>query len=135
MKGYVVVFILVLMVLQCADAVDPVIAGGSRLYPDSIEFNARGVDISNTTIPPQYIATPTLVDMNVEVSAHSFPGPKGEMAAGPRRIGFTTDPGSLLIIIIGIISVSAGFLFLKERRQEEPGDDDAGETDESREME
>ncbi|WP_292348810.1 MULTISPECIES: hypothetical protein [unclassified Methanoregula] len=52
------------------------------------------------------------------------------MAAGPRTIGFAADPGSLLVIILGIIAVSAGVLYLKKRRPEEPAGEDDEEPDE-----
>ncbi|OPX62054.1 MAG: hypothetical protein A4E34_00263 [Methanoregula sp. PtaU1.Bin006] len=131
MRGYAgVVFILVLLVLPCAYAADPAVTGKSGQGINGTEFDARGIDIANNSILHQYVVTPTLVDIRVEVSGTSFPGPKGEMAAGPRTIGFAADPGSLLVIILGIIAVSAGVLYLKKRRPEEPAGEDDEEPDE-----
>lgn len=127
-----VVFILVMLVLPCAYAADPAVTGNSGQGINGTEFDARGIDLANNSIPHQYGVTPARVDIKVEVSGTSFPGPKGEMAAGPRTIGFTADPGSLLVILLGIIGVSAGFLYLIKRRPEEPADEDDGEPDEKR---
>lgn len=50
----------------------------------------------------------------------AVPAPKGEMAIGPRVIGFSTDPASLAIAILIVAAVAAGIgYFLKQKRDEE----------------
>lgn len=89
------------------------------------EFNMTGTDITNQTYPSRYEVSQTLIDVKVEVSDTSIPGPKGEMAAGPRTIGFTADPVSLVVLAAAIISGGAGVWYLVRRRPE-PEEEDEG---------
>jgi len=121
-------FIVISLLVPFTAAVDPAATGQAGQGSIAEEFDATGIDIVNGSIPSQYAVTPSLIDVKVEVSGTSFPGPKGEMAAGPRSIGFTADPASLLIIIIIAIAISAGILYLMKRKPAESGMDDAEET-------
>jgi hypothetical protein len=118
-----VVFILVSLAVPVASAVVP---GDTRqAWPivTSPELNATGINITNHSIPSRYGISPTLIDVRVEVSDTLLPGPKGEMAAGPRTIGFTTDPISLALLVLAIIAGAAGVWYLVKRRPEEVEDD------------
>jgi hypothetical protein len=97
-----------------------------RVWPiaTSHELNATGTDITNHTLPSRYGISPTLIDIKVEVSDTSLPGPKGEMAAGPRAIGFSADLVSLAILIVAIIAGGAGIWYLIKRK---PGEDEVDE--------
>jgi hypothetical protein len=120
---------LVFLVLPFAGAADPVPGFGGQGVAGT-EFNGTGTDIANSTLPSRYAVTPAPIDVRVEVSAASLPGPKGEMAAGPRSIGFAADPGSLVIAILGVMAVTAGFLYLKRRRADQGGKLDPEEPEE-----
>jgi hypothetical protein len=85
-------------------------------------FNLSGVD-PNSTIPAQYQATPEPVRVEVTISDTLIPGPKGEMQAGPRTVGFTTDPVTLLFLVIVIFAGVAGFWYLARMRPEELEED------------
>lgn len=89
----------------------------------SPELNATGINITNHSIPARYEISPTLIDVRVEVSGTLLPGPKGEMAAGPRTIGFTTDPITLALLVLAIIAGAAGVWYLVKRKPEEPDDE------------
>lgn len=125
-----VLFILIILVFPFADAGEPAVAGESSRGIAGREFNVTGVDIANGTLPSGYALTPTLIEVRAEVSGTSLPGPKGEMAAGPRSIGFTADPVSLLIVLGGFIAITAGFLSVIRRKPEDNGNNDAGDEDE-----
>jgi hypothetical protein len=84
------------------------------------DFNLSGVDLVNSTIPAKYQATPEPVRVEVTISDTLIPGPKGEMQAGPRTIGFAADPGFLLILAVAILAGAAGLWYLARRRPEEP---------------
>lgn len=84
------------------------------------DFNLSGVDPVNSTLPAMYQATPQRVRIEVTVAETLIPGPKGEMQAGPRTIGFAADPVGLLILAVSILAGTAGFWYLAWRKPEEP---------------
>jgi len=84
------------------------------------DFNMSGVDPVNSTIPAKYQATPEPVRVEVTVSDTLIPGPKGEMQAGPRAIGFAADSVTLLVLVVAILTGTAGVWYLARRRPEEP---------------
>jgi hypothetical protein len=88
------------------------------------ELNMTGADIGNYSIPARYEITPTLINIKVEISDTDLPGPKGEMAAGPRTIGFSADPVTLILLIVAIIGGIAGIWYLVRRKPEEPEEED-----------
>lgn len=76
--------------------------------------------LTNHTVPSEYQVTPTLLKVQVEFKETALPAPKGEMAAGPRAIGFFIDPVSIAIFILIVVAVAAGMgYFLKRKRDEE----------------
>jgi hypothetical protein len=87
------------------------------------DFNITGVDITNHSIPSRYEVTPTLIDVKVEVSDTSLPGPKGEMAAGPRSIGFSADPFSLSLLVVAIVAIAIGTWYMVRRKPEDDDED------------
>jgi hypothetical protein len=88
------------------------------------ELNVTGSDIANKTFPHQYALPPGGIAIKAEVSATSLPGPKGEMARGPRTIGFTAEPVTLALLIGGVIAAGAVLYLARRRTQEE---DDGGD--------
>jgi hypothetical protein len=118
-----VLVILVLLAVPVASAAVPEDTRQAWPIVTSPELNATGINITNHSIPSRYGISPTLIDVRVEVSDTLLPGPKGEMAAGPRTIGFTTDPISLALLVLAIIAGAAGVWYLVKRRPEEVEDD------------
>ena len=84
------------------------------------DFNLSGIDPVNSSIPAKYQVTPEPVRVGVTVSDTLIPGPKGEMQAGPRAIGFAADPAALLILAVAILAGAAGVWYLTRMRTEEP---------------
>jgi hypothetical protein len=41
------------------------------------------------------------------------------MAAGPRSIGFSADPHSLVILVIAIVAVAGGMWYMVKRKPDE----------------
>jgi len=85
-------------------------------YPDIMVTNGS---LTNHTIPSEFRVTPTLLKVQVELPETALPGPKGEMAIGPRAIGFSTDPASLAIVILAVVAVAAGIGYFLKRKQDE----------------
>jgi hypothetical protein len=114
-------------------AISAVVAHDTRqAWPivTSPELNVTGADIANHSIPSGYGTSPTLINVKVEISDTLLPGPKGEMAAGPRTIGFSAEPLSLVILGVVIIAGAAGVWYLVKRKPdevEEDGDEESGE--------
>jgi hypothetical protein len=116
-----VIIILVSLALPVASAAVP--ADTRQAWPvvASPELNVTGgANITNHTIPSRYEMSPTPINVKVEISDTSLPGPKGEMAAGPRSIGFSADPLSLAILVIAIVTVAAGMWYMVKRKPDEP---------------
>jgi hypothetical protein len=90
----------------------------------SPELNMTGADIANQSIPSRFAISPTLIDLKIEISDTPLPGPKGEMAAGPRTIGFTADPIVLVFLVTAIVALSAGAWYLVQRKPEEQNEED-----------
>jgi hypothetical protein len=119
-----VVFILVSLIVPFASAVVPDNirqAGPTVTGPD---LTMTGTDITNHSIPSRYAISPAPIEVKVRISETSLPGPKGEMQAGPRVIGFAADPVSLAIIIIAVIALATGIWYVARRK---PGESDDGE--------
>jgi hypothetical protein len=91
------------------------------------DFNLSGVDTVNSTILQKYQVTPEPVRVGVTISDTLIPGPKGEMQAGPRTIGFAADPVVLLILAVAILAMAAGVWFLARISPEDPVESDEGE--------
>lgn len=124
------IIILVLLAVSVASAAVPEDTRQAGPIVTDPDLNLTGTDIANHSIPSRYGISPTLIDMKVELSDTALPGPKGEMAAGPRTIGFTTDPISLALLVLAIIAGAAGVWYLVKRRPEdleEEGDEEGGE--------
>ena len=102
-----------------ASATDPVGGRQGGLVAAGPDLNMTGVDIANHSVPSQYAIQPTLIDLKVELSDTALPAAKGEMASGPRTIGFTADPIPLALMIAGISAGVAGFWYLAKRRPDE----------------
>jgi hypothetical protein len=90
------------------------------------DLTMNGTDLANSTIPSQYLITPTPINVRLEVSDTSLPGPKGEMASGPRTIGFTADPVSLAILGIVVIAGAAGIWYLIRRKSDNGNEEGKG---------
>jgi hypothetical protein len=117
--------ILISLVLPAASAVVPADARQTWPIVASPELNVTGgANITYHTIPSRYEMSPTPINVKVEISDTSLPGPKGEMAAGPRSIGFSADPLSLAILVIAIVAGAAGTWYIARRKPEEPGEED-----------
>jgi hypothetical protein len=126
--------IIILALLATSGLFIPVIVAVAPGGPDSgliatrPDFNLSGVDLVNSTIPAKYQATPEPVRVEVTVSDTLLPGPKGEMQAGPRAIGFVADPVALLVLAVAMLAGAAGVWYLTGRRAEEP--EESAEEDE-----
>ena len=123
-KDATVVLILLYLAVPLTCAAVPDNTRQAGLVVTAPELNVTGADSANHTIPARYGISPTMIDVKVELSDTSLPGPKGEMAAGPRTIGFSADPGSLAILIVAVIGSIAGIGYLVRRNPEGPEEED-----------
>jgi branched-subunit amino acid ABC-type transport system permease component len=88
------------------------------------ELNLTNATIANHTVLEKYAITPTPIRIEIRVSETLLPAPKGEMAAGPRSIGFSIDPVSLAIIIIVVAVLAAGIWYMVKRKPVEKNEDE-----------
>jgi len=104
-------------------AVFPGANGGGPIIT-APDLNITGSDIANQSIPCRYGLTPTMIDVRVEITDTSLPGPKGEMAAGPRTIGFSADPLMLAILVVAVAAAAVGMWYTAGRNRGEHDKED-----------
>jgi len=124
-KGLIILAILAtagLLVL----GIGAVFPGGHDTWPivTAPDLNRSSIDVANSTMPAKYQTSPVPIRIEVTISETLIPGPKGEMATGPRSIGFSADPLSLAILIVSVIVVAAGTWYIARRKPEDLGDED-----------
>lgn len=96
-------------------------AGQLGTRPD---LNVTGANITNHTMPSRFEITPTLIRVEARDSDTLLLAPKGEMAAGPRTIGFSFDSVSSGIVIIAIVAGAAGAWYVMKRKPDEKDEDE-----------
>jgi hypothetical protein len=94
-------------------------------HPVNTLVTSRALNVTNASLPdpsalPEYRVTPEPVKVQVQISDTLSSAPKGEMALGPRTIGFSTDPMVLAagIIIVAVIGFSV-LWYIRRNRDEE----------------
>jgi len=90
----------------------------------SPDLNITGANVSNYTVPYQYEKKPTNDQIKISLSDTYLPASKGEMAAGPRTIGFFFNPESLATVIIAIVAGAVVVWYATKRKQNEPDEDE-----------
>jgi hypothetical protein len=84
------------------------------------DINVTNTSLTNRTIPYEYRITPEPIKFQIELNETLLPAPKGEMALGPRTIGFSIAPASLAILIIAVcVAVTGAWFFIKKKRDED----------------
>jgi hypothetical protein len=113
-----------LLAVPLASAAVP--GNNSRVSPygTTPDLNVTAGALPNHTMPAQYAITPTPIRIEVGISETSIPAPKGEMAAGPRSIGFSFEPVMLVILILVVAAVSAGMWYMIQRKPDENNEDE-----------
>ena len=102
--------------LPLASAAVPAGDRQAQALVTTADLNVTNASFANATIPAQYQATPALLQIGVSTNDSSLDGPKGEMAAVPRSIGFSLNPEMLAIIIIGIAAIGIGAWYALKRK-------------------
>lgn len=117
---FIILFLLAVLFMGAVIVEEPRQAGPVVSGP---ELNMTGVNVTNYSIPARYGIQPTRIDIWVGISEISLPVAKGEMAAGPRTIGFAVDPKTLLFGVVAIITGAAVIWYLEREPPEEPEDE------------
>lgn len=128
MKNNAAVFLIFISMMVMCLAV-PVISaaipdGNRQTIPLNTNHELNLTAIANHTLPSPNAVTPTPIHIEVRVSDTLLPAPKGEMAAGPRTIGFSFDPVSLVIVIVAIVAGAAGMRYVMKRKPDEKDEDE-----------
>lgn len=113
--------LLILTILMTAVLV-PAGAGTPGLR--DLPFTPQEIHTGNATLPdpsqlPEYQLTPEPVRIHADLDESSLPVSKGEMAGGPRTIGFTLDPVLLAAGIIVFMACGICALCLLRREAED----------------
>jgi hypothetical protein len=91
--------------------------GQEHALVTTANLNVTNASLANATIPAQYQVTPSLIRVGISTNDSSLGGPKGEMAAVPRTIGFSFSPEMLAIVIIVIAAIGLGAWYILKRKQ------------------
>lgn len=94
------------------------------LFNRSYELNLTAIANANYTLPSDPVVIVTPIHVDIRISDTLIPAPKGEMASGPRTIGFPFDPISLVIGIIVIVAGAAGAWYVLKRKPDETDEDE-----------
>jgi hypothetical protein len=94
-------------------ATDPIL----RLTEPPV-LNVTNASLENSTVLAQYPVTPTPIRIGVDYQ-ETIPGVKGEMGAGPRFIGFSFPPATLVVVLALAIVVVASIGWLVWRKRNE----------------
>ncbi|MFA5332268.1 MAG: hypothetical protein WC342_07805 [Methanoregula sp.] len=81
-------------------------------------LNVTNASVANQSFPKEFRETPTLLSIGVSTNDTGHAGPKGEMAATPRTIGFEIQPGVLAAVIIIIITAIGALLYIRQKKSE-----------------
>lgn len=120
--SYILIFISIAALALCIPAVSAAIPDNNQQVSGITtphDLNVTNASFPNRTIPDEYRITPTLIDIKVKITETLLPGPKGEMAASPRFIGFSTTPETLIIVIFVVAAGIAGLWYAVTRRRKE----------------
>jgi len=77
-------------------------AGGAGSNYTPPDLNVSGRDTANMTVPGEFRTVQEPIRVEITITDTRIPGPRGEMQAGPRSIGFTLSPVLIVIIILVI---------------------------------
>ena len=124
-KGFIILAVLATTGLF-VPGIGAVFPGGHDAWPivTAPDLNVSGIDMANSTMPAKYQTSPVPIRIEVTISETLIPGPKGEMAAGPRTIGFSADPLLLAVLVVAVVAIAAGIWYAVRRKPEEPDDED-----------
>jgi hypothetical protein len=126
-KYAAVLLILICLAVPFAEAAVPADTQQAGPVITGHDFNVTSAGIANHSIPYGHGIQPAIIHVELTVSETILPAMKGEMAAGPRTIGFSVDPLMLAVLIVAIIAGAAGVLYAMRRRpEEEDGREDEG---------
>lgn len=122
MSKPLVLFVLVacmaaVLCLPLAGAAGPAVQTTGQLAA-APELNVTNASLANATMPAQYLATPTPLEVGIRTTDAGLDGPKGEMSGVPRTIGISVSPEFLAAVIIVIAAIGAGAWYLLKRKKE-----------------
>ncbi len=75
-----------------------------------VEINTTNTSLDPSALPPEFRQTREQVVVSVGLNETVLPAPKGEMAAGPRSIGFSFDP-LVVAAAIAVVVIGAGIVW------------------------
>lgn len=117
-----VIFVLVICVLAglCLPPAGAAVPSAQETGPVATvqELNVTNASLANATLLEKYRVTPTPLEIGVSTSDTNLGGPKGEMSAVPRTIGFSVTPELIVVIIIVIAAAGAGAWYYLKRKKE-----------------
>jgi hypothetical protein len=124
LRGWLTRYLPVVSVIAVLLVVCLIPAGARESAKTGFVITEIEINSSNATafdpaaLPAGFGVTREPVDVGVRLNETMLPAPKGEMAAGPRFIGFSLDPifaatGITILVVIGV-----GSWYYLRRKQE-----------------
>ena len=121
-RGFIPVLLVMAFLLipgvSSAGADDP---GHTGAVMTPVNLNVTNASVPDPSVLSDYRITPEPVKVQAELNETSLPAPKGEMASGPRTIGFSIDPLSAVaaVAVIAVIGICILYYLRRERDTEE----------------
>ena len=115
-RGVIPLFLI--LILLGIPAVSAAGAAGPGTAMTVVELNVTNATVPDPAALADYRITPEPVRVQAELTETQLPASKGEMASGPRTIGFSVDPVMTLAIIAIIAVIGAGILYYLRRERD-----------------
>ena len=103
------------LLLPAASSAGSPVPGQTGAYITPAALNVTNGTIPDPSVLQKYQETIEPVRVRAELNETSLPGPKGEMASGPRTIGFAVDPVMTLGILLVIAVIGTGIMYYLKR--------------------
>jgi len=95
-----------------AGATEPAQTGA---FITPVEINTTNTSLDPAALPPEFRETRERVVVSTELNETVLAAPKGEMAAGPRSIGFSFDPLVIAAAVIAIVAIGGCIVWYRRK--------------------
>lgn len=85
------------------------------------DLNVSSTNFTNRTLPTDHQIIQKPFRVEITISDTLIPGPKGEMQAGPRSIGFPLSPEFVVTFVLAVVVIGAGYWYTLKRKPDQGG--------------
>lgn len=111
------VLFFVLIVFSCSSPAGAIEPGQAGPFFTPVEINTTNTTLDPSALPPEFRETRERIVVSAELNETVLAAPKGEMAVGPRSIGFSVDPLMIAAAVIAIAAIGAGLIWYRRKNR------------------